>query len=91
MSEDKSGENVKVRFTLDYRGHLVGELAEAQAADNEALIAYGEITHESEENGIRICVVEYGDSDGWEARSQAEETLATLNTDSKHASLERVK
>lgn len=80
---------IRVRFTLDYSDHLYAQATAAIDADREAILAYGSIVSESQqENGAkRIYTVEYEDSDGWEARGQAEETSAQIGL---HATMERI-
>lgn len=83
-----AGETVKIRWTLDYGNHLHALAEEAIAQDREHITAYGAILEETKQDkGVIIYVVEYGDSDGWDARGQVEETSAQIGN---HADYERI-
>jgi len=79
---------VKIRWMLDYGRHLYSEAEAAIAEDREQIIAYGSIVEETKlcSGGI-VYIVEYADSDGWDARGQVEETSAQIGA---HADYERI-
>lgn len=80
---------IKIRWTLNYGEHLYSQAEAAIAEDREHIIAYGTILEESKPaNGVIAYVVEYADSDGWDARGQVEETSAQIG---HYASYERIK
>ena len=80
---------IKIRWKLDYGNHLFAQAEAATAQDREHLIAYGTILEKTKQDeGVIVYVVEYADSDGWDARGQVEETHAQIGN---HADFERIK